>query len=176
MSIINKDSSFLKKDGLLNEKEENETEVNDKDDKEEEQQKDKKEKEKEEDDKKGEEEDEQIINNDYVDLKKHPILLDFSLMDALSFAAVISATDAVAALTFIHEDTEPKLFSILFGEGVVNDAVCIVIYKILTDFQKEGGQFSFSSVVSMFGTFCSLFLWSFVIGLHFVPYFYGLLL
>ena len=86
-------------------------------------------------------------------------------MDALSFAAVISATDAVAALTFIHEDTEPKLFSILFGEGVVNDAVCIVIYKILTDFQREGGQFSFSSVVSMFGTFCSLFLWSFVIGL-----------
>ena len=104
-------------------------------------------------------------NNDFVDLKKHPILLDFSLMDALSFAAVISATDAVAALTFIHEDTEPKLFSILFGEGVVNDAVCIVIYKILTDFQREGGQFSFSSVVSMFGTFCSLFGWSFVIGL-----------
>ena len=100
-----------------------------------------------------------------VDLKKHPILLDFSMMDALSFAAVISATDAVAALTFIHEDTEPKLFSILFGEGVVNDAVCIVIYKILTDFQREGGQFSVSSVIGMFGTFCSLFGWSFVIGL-----------
>ena len=107
----------------------------------------------------------QLENNDYVDLKKNPILLDFSLMDALSFAAVISATDAVAALTFIHEDTEPKLFSILFGEGVVNDAVCIVIYKILTDFQRGGGEFTFSSVVSMFGTFCSLFGWSFVIGL-----------
>ena len=162
MSIINKDSSFLKKD-VFKEKEENETEVNDnvKDE-------DKKEKEKEKENENEEnkkEEDEQIINNDYVDLKKHPILLDFSLMDALSFAAVISATDAVAALTFIHEDTEPKLFSILFGEGVVNDAVCIVIYKILTDFQKEGGQFTLSSVVSMFGTFCSLFLWSFVIGL-----------
>ena len=100
-----------------------------------------------------------------VDLKKHPILLDFSMMDSLSFAAVISATDAVAALTFIHEDSEPKLFSILFGEGVVNDAVCIVIYKILTDFQKQGGEFTLSSVVGMFGTFCSLFGWSFVIGL-----------
>jgi NhaP-type Na+/H+ or K+/H+ antiporter len=104
-------------------------------------------------------------NNNTVDLKKHPILLDFTMMDALSFAAVISATDAVAALTFIHEDTEPKLFSILFGEGVVNDAVCIVIYKILTDFQRGGGQFSFSAVVGMFETFLSLFLWSFVIGL-----------
>ena len=162
MSIINKDSSFLKKD-VFKEKEENETEVNDSD-KDEDKKENEKEKENENEENK-KEEDEQIINNDYVDLKKHPILLDFSLMDALSFAAVISATDAVAALTFIHEDTEPKLFSILFGEGVVNDAVCIVIYKILTDFQKEGGQFSFSSVVSMFGTFCSLFLWSFVIGL-----------
>ena len=118
-----------------------------------------------EEEQKNEESTEEIINNDFVDLKKHPILLDFSLMDALSFAAVISATDAVAALTFIHEDTEPKLFSILFGEGVVNDAVCIVIYKILTDFQRGGGQFTFSSVLSMFGTFCSLFGWSFVIGL-----------
>ena len=87
------------------------------------------------------------------------------MMDALSFAAVISATDAVAALTFIHEDSEPKLFSILFGEGVVNDAVCIVIYKILTDFQRSGGQFSLSSVIGMVETFISLFLWSFVIGL-----------
>ena len=151
MSIINNNSSFLKKEKNILKEEENETETNDKG---------------EEDNKKEEEEeDKKIIDNDYVDLNKNPILLDFTLMDALSFAAVISATDAVAALTFIHEDTEPKLFSILFGEGVVNDAVCIVIYKILTDFQKEGGQFTLSSVVSMFGTFCSLFLWSFVIGL-----------
>ena len=105
------------------------------------------------------------LEDNKVDLKKHPILLDFSMMDALSFAAVISATDAVAALTFIHEDTEPKLFSILFGEGVVNDAVCIVIYKILTDFQRGGGEFTLSSVIGMFGTFCALFGWSFVIGL-----------
>ena len=150
MSIIDHSSSVKK---VFLQEEDNETEA-----KEEEDQKDQKENEEE----KNEGEGEQSVN---VDLKNHPILLDFSLMDALSFAAVISATDAVAALTFIHEDTEPKLFSILFGEGVVNDAVCIVIYKILTDFQREGGQFSLSSVMSMLGTFVSLFLWSFVIGL-----------
>ena len=108
---------------------------------------------------------EDIGDHNIVDFSKHPILLDFTFMDALSFAAVISATDAVAALTFIHEDTEPKLFAILFGEGVVNDAVCIVIYKILTDFQKEGGEFNFSSVLGMIKTFISLFAWSFLIGL-----------
>ena len=150
MSIIDHSSSVKK---VFLQEEDNETEV-----KEEEDQKDQKENEEEKNEAEGEQ-------SDNVDLKNHPILLDFSLMDALSFAAVISATDAVAALTFIHEDTEPKLFSILFGEGVVNDAVCIVIYKILTDFQREGGQFSLSSVMSMLGTFVSLFLWSFVIGL-----------
>ena len=150
MNII-ENSSPIKK--VILQEEDNETQT-----KEEEEQK-------ENEEEKNEEEVEEQSDNGYVDLKKHPILLDFSLMDALSFAAVISATDAVAALTFIHEDTEPKLFSILFGEGVVNDAVCIVIYKILTDFQREGGQFSLSSVMSMLGTFVSLFLWSFVIGL-----------
>ena len=147
MNIIDNNSSYIKSVIFQEKEEEKESEI------------------KEEETEEPKEEEEENENNDYVDLKKTPILLDFSLMDALSFAAVISATDAVAALTFIHEDTEPKLFSILFGEGVVNDAVCIVIYKILTDFQKGGGEFSFSSVMSMFGTFCSLFGWSFVIGL-----------
>ena len=56
------------------------------------------------------------------------------------FASVISATDTIAALTFVKEVTDPKLFAILFGEGVVNDAVCIVLFNIINDFTitKEG--------------------------------------
>ena len=79
-----------------------------------------------------------INNITNPNLKENPILLDMSILDALKFAAVISATDAVAALTFIHEDTEPKLFSILFGEGVINDAICIVIYNIIKKFSESG--------------------------------------
>ena len=59
--------------------------------------------------------------------------LHFSIQEILLFASVISATDAVAALTFISEATEPKLYSILFGEGVINDAVCIVLYGIIQE-------------------------------------------
>lgn len=61
-------------------------------------------------------------------------VINFSLKEILLFASVISATDTVAALTFVKEETHPKLFSILFGEGVLNDAVCIVLYRILKDF------------------------------------------
>ena len=94
-----------------------------------------------------------------------PIKLDFSVQDIFLFAAVISATDAVAALTFIHEDTEPKLFAILFGEGVVNDAVCIVIYSIVREFSMSGAPFTGGAVMGMVGTFIKLFGSSFLLGL-----------
>ncbi len=89
----------------------------------------------------------------------------FSVPEILLFASVISATDTIAALTFIHEDSEPKLFAILFGEGVVNDAVCIVLYRILREFTLSGKEFTSGTPVMMFGKFLSLFFFSFVVGL-----------
>ena len=69
----------------------------------------------------------------------YPFNLDNKLI--LLFASVIASTDTVAAMTFIKEDQMPKLFSILFGEGVVNDAVCIVIYDIIKKFSESGEPF-----------------------------------
>ena len=89
----------------------------------------------------------------------------FSVPEILLFASVISATDTIAALTFIHEDSEPKLFAILFGEGVVNDAVCIVLYRILREFTLSGNEFTSSTPLMMFGKFLSLAFYSFIIGL-----------
>jgi len=89
----------------------------------------------------------------------------FSVTEILLFASVISATDTIAALTFINEDKEPKLFAILFGEGVVNDAVCIVLYRILREFTLSGNEFTSSTPLMMFSKFLSLAFYSFVIGL-----------
>ena len=91
--------------------------------------------------------------------------VNFSVSEILLFASVISATDTIAALTFIHEDSEPKLFAILFGEGVVNDAVCIVLYRILREFTQSGSEFTSGTPVMMFGKFLSLAFYSFVVGL-----------
>jgi NhaP-type Na+/H+ or K+/H+ antiporter len=41
----------------------------------------------------------------------------------------LCATDSVAALAIVKESEYPTLNSILFGEGVVNDAVAILIFK-----------------------------------------------
>lgn len=53
--------------------------------------------------------------------------------ECLLLAAVLCATDTVAALTIVRENQFPTLNSILFGEGVVNDAVAILIYKAVQE-------------------------------------------
>lgn len=71
--------------------------------------------------------------------------MNFSFKEIMLFSSVIAATDTVAALTFVKEESEPKLFAILFGEGVINDAVCIVLYGIIREFtsSNEGIQLYF---------------------------------
>ena len=111
-----------------------------------------------------------VTNNNDKDKNKEnnipkKIIIHFSLTEILLFASVISATDTIAALTFIHEDSEPKLFAILFGEGVMNDAVCIVLYRILRDFTSSGEDFTTSTPFMMFSSFLSLAFFSFIIGM-----------
>lgn len=95
-----------------------------------------------------------INNNDTADSYNtdEGHILTFSLKEILMFSAVISATDSVAALTFIREDTEPKLFALLFGEGVINDAVCIVLYRIIRDFfaSDTAGKIIILAILSFF--------------------------
>ena len=92
-----------------------------------------------------------------------PFNLDGKLI--LLFSSVIASTDTVAAMTFIKEDQMPKLFSILFGEGVLNDAVCIVLYRILSNFDFENKSFNFWTILSIVGSFLMMFFFSCFIGI-----------
>ena len=92
-----------------------------------------------------------------------PFKLDGKLI--LLFSSVIASTDTVAAMTFIKEDQMPKLFSILFGEGVLNDAVCIVLYRILSNFDFENKSFNFWTILSIVGSFLMMFFFSCFIGI-----------
>lgn len=61
----------------------------------------------------------------------------------IKFSATICASDAVAALTIIKPHEFPKLFSIVFGEGLMNDAVAIILFKVVGDiFQEESTIFA----------------------------------
>ena len=49
--------------------------------------------------------------------------------EILLLASVFASTDTVAVLTLITPDKYEVLNSVLFGEGVVNDAVTILLYE-----------------------------------------------
>ena len=50
------------------------------------------------------------------------------------------ASDSVAALTMIKADNHPKLFSVVFGEGMINDAVAIIIFTTVTSAEEDNGS------------------------------------
>ena len=68
-------------------------------------------------------------------------------MEALLFGALISAVDPVATLSIMGNpelNCDPLLYSLVFGESVLNDAVAIVLFHSFHKFyetrQRFGGE------------------------------------
>lgn len=69
-----------------------------------------------------------------------------SLVDAISVGATLSATDPVTILSIFNTyKVDPKLYTIIFGESLLNDAICIVMFETA---QKFHGQRSTSPLCS----------------------------
>jgi len=66
--------------------------------------------------------------------------INLTVKEIFLFACVVASTDTIAAVTFIKQDIEPRLYSILFGEGITNDAVSIVIFQMVNMVLGENTQ------------------------------------
>ena len=56
--------------------------------------------------------------------------LSLSLLDSIIFGSILSATDSVTVLTLFQAlKVDQNLYSIIFGETILNDAVSIVLYE-----------------------------------------------
>ena len=56
--------------------------------------------------------------------------LQLSLIECLMFGSTLSATDPVTILAIFNQyKVDPKLYHIIFGESLLNDAVSIVMYE-----------------------------------------------
>ena len=64
-----------------------------------------------------------------------PVSLEPS--EILMMCALLCSTDVIAAISMVDYSEQPKLFSLLFGEGVVNDAVTIVIFNSVLKLKDE---------------------------------------
>ncbi len=61
-------------------------------------------------------------------------------MEILLFSSVISSSDAVAAISIINYDQQPKMFSIVFGEGITNDVIAIIIFNTIHQYCIDGSE------------------------------------
>ena len=44
-------------------------------------------------------------------------------------SALLCSSDVIAAISIIKYEEQPKLYSVVFGEGIVNDAVAIILFN-----------------------------------------------
>lgn len=66
--------------------------------------------------------------------------LELSLLECLTFGTTLSATDPVTILAiFKQHKVDSKLYSVIFGESLLNDAVSIVMYEyVILSFHSYG--------------------------------------
>jgi NhaP-type Na+/H+ or K+/H+ antiporter len=62
-------------------------------------------------------------------LSSMPIVVD--TMQILLICALLCSSDVVAAVSIVDYSKQPKLYSCIFGEGVVNDAVSIILFNTI---------------------------------------------
>jgi sodium/hydrogen exchanger-like protein 6/7/sodium/hydrogen exchanger 8 len=63
--------------------------------------------------------------------------VSFSMMEVLLMSSLLCSTDVIAAVSMLSPKKTPKLFSLVFGEGIVNDAVSIILFNTVSEFAKN---------------------------------------
>jgi len=43
-------------------------------------------------------------------------------------SSLLCSSDVIAAISIVKYEEQPKLFSIIFGEGIVNDAIALILF------------------------------------------------
>ncbi|TVU17837.1 hypothetical protein EJB05_33897 [Eragrostis curvula] len=84
------------------------------------------------------------------------------LGDYLAIGAIFSATDSVCTLQVLNQDETPLLYSLVFGEGVVNDATSVVLFNAIENL--DIGHFDALVLLNFIGKFLYLFFTSTILG------------
>lgn len=63
---------------------------------------------------------------------RNHVKIDMTDMECLLISALLCSSDVIAAISIIKYEEQPKLFSLVFGEGIVNDAVAIILFNTVS--------------------------------------------
>ncbi|KAL2610394.1 hypothetical protein R1flu_028967 [Riccia fluitans] len=90
-------------------------------------------------------------------------LTGLQISDYLAIGTIFSATDSVCVLQVLNQDATPLLYSLVFGEGVVNDATSVVLFRAVQKF--DFADFTALEALLILGNFLYLFLTSTLLGI-----------
>lgn len=92
---------------------------------------------------------------------------NLTFVDAISVGATLSATDPVTILAIFNTyKVDPKLYTVIFGESILNDAIAIVLFETAQRYNEgaAGGTLGVLSLIEGIGIFLAVFFGSLVIG------------
>ncbi|KAH8702573.1 sodium/hydrogen exchanger 3 [Talaromyces proteolyticus] len=93
--------------------------------------------------------------------------LNISLVEAISVGATLSATDPVTILAIFNlYKVEPKLYTVIFGESILNDAVAIVLFETAQKYaENDAAKLSVLNLFEAIGLFLLVFFGSMLVGI-----------
>ncbi|XP_076949010.1 sodium/hydrogen exchanger 4-like [Bidens hawaiensis] len=86
-----------------------------------------------------------------------------SISEYLSIGTIFSSTDTVCTLQVLNQEETPLLYSLVFGEGVVNDATSVVLFNAVQKINAD--TLNFQTALRIFLDFLYLFSTSTVLGI-----------
>jgi solute carrier family 9 (sodium/hydrogen exchanger), member 6/7 len=94
--------------------------------------------------------------------------LNLTFVEAMSVGATLSATDPVTVLAIFNTyKVDPKLYTVIFGESILNDAIAIVLFETAQKYKQStaGKTLNLLTIFESIGLFLGVFFGSLVIGI-----------
>jgi sodium/hydrogen exchanger-like protein 6/7/sodium/hydrogen exchanger 8 len=67
-----------------------------------------------------------------TDSDGNSVKIGIEMFEILSICSLLCSSDVIAAISMINYNDQPKLFSIVYGEGVFNDIVSIILFNTVS--------------------------------------------
>jgi len=93
--------------------------------------------------------------------------LELTSPECLLMCSLLCSSDVIAAISLISYEKEPDLFSIVFGEGITNDAVSIILFNTVMKYTEKNSVISWSTPSDIALNFVSLGAYSIIYGVMF---------
>jgi sodium/hydrogen exchanger-like protein 6/7/sodium/hydrogen exchanger 8 len=95
------------------------------------------------------------------------VKLEITTKEILLMCSLLCSTDVIAAVSIVNFDKQPRLFSLIFGEGIINDAVCIILFNTVLKFTQSSEEVSGTTPFVILGDFAFLGFMSLLTGIFY---------